>query len=349
MKQLWTFAALLLLVGCGTSGRRNRQSPLEGIWTLTQVTFPAGERMDYPIDNRTLIRVYEGDSVMHQCAMTKTTSGMVIHDMGEPCNITLIDKGGGEHHYQENRDLCPLTLLGDTAIVVQRYGVRYTWLRADAIDREWGTEIRKIIDEELRVTSSEENSRASERMSRYVLSAEVRQQGRIIHRFIYATIAGIILLAASLRMAVNNRKERKRLQLQIQQIREEHERRPQPVKNAIAEVEREYFSSEGYLSLQRRIARGMRLDEADWNEIGEQVKKVYPSFISRLQNLHAMSELEQQVCLLIKLRIPPSDIAAVLFRDVSTISTVRSRLYKKVFGQKGGARDWDEFILSINA
>ena len=62
-----------------------------------------------------------------------------------------------------------------------------------------------------------------------------------------------------------------------------------------------------------------------------------------------MSELEYQVCLLVKLRIVPSDIAAVLARDVSTISTVRSRLYKKVFGQKGGAKEWDEFLLSIGA
>jgi hypothetical protein len=53
--------------------------------------------------------------------------------------------------------------------------------------------------------------------------------------------------------------------------------------------------------------------------------------------------------MLTKLRIPPTDMASVLARDVSTISTVRSRLYGKVFGRKGGAREWDEFILSVNA
>ncbi len=341
MKQLW-FCMFLLLVACNTSEKEERQSPLEGIWTLTQIRYPAGEKLDYPIDNLTLLRFYEGDSVMYQCAMTKTTSGMVIHNVDERCNITLIDKGGGEHHYQENKDLCPLTLLGDTAIVIQRNGVRYTWLRSNAIDKEWGTEIRKIIIEE-------GNSHESERMSRYVLSAEVREQGKVIHRFIYATIAFVIVLISILRMTVNNRREQKRLQLLIQQIREEHEKRPQPIRNAIEEVEKAYFSSNNYISLHRRITSGNRLNEQDWNEIEEQVKRVYPSFGSRLQNLYAMSELERQVCLLIKLRIPPSDIAAVLFRDVSTISTVRSRLYKKVFGQKGGARDWDEFILSINA
>ena len=91
------------------------------------------------------------------------------------------------------------------------------------------------------------------------------------------------------------------------------------------------------------------LKDNDWLTIESQIKKVYPGFSSQLRNLHAMSELEYQVCLLIKLRITPSDIAIVLARDASTISTVRSRLYKKVFGHKGGAKEWDEFILSIGA
>ena len=87
----------------------------------------------------------------------------------------------------------------------------------------------------------------------------------------------------------------------------------------------------------------------EWHSIESQIKKVYPGFSSQLRNLHAMSELEYQVCLLIKLRVAPSDMAIVLARDASTISTVRSRLYKKVFDRKGGAREWDEFILSIGA
>ena len=48
-------------------------------------------------------------------------------------------------------------------------------------------------------------------------------------------------------------------------------------------------------------------------------------------------------------RLAEEKAAAVLARDVSTISTVRSRLYKKVFGQKGSTRKWDDFILSIGA
>lgn len=95
--------------------------------------------------------------------------------------------------------------------------------------------------------------------------------------------------------------------------------------------------------------KGERLSDEDWKEIEGQLKRVYPGFTSRLRNLYQMSELEYQVCLLIKLRITPTEMADVLSRDGSTISTVRSRLFMKVFGRKGGARDWDDFIFSIGS
>ena len=136
---------------------------------------------------------------------------------------------------------------------------------------------------------------------------------------------------------------------QLQQIREEHEERPQTVKMAMRNVEEEFFASDEYIGLHQRITCGERLTNEDWTEMEERLKRVYPGFTSRLRNLYPMSELEYQVCLLIKLRITPTEMADVLSRDGSTISTVRSRLYKKVFGSKGGARDWDEFVLSIGA
>ena len=97
------------------------------------------------------------------------------------------------------------------------------------------------------------------------------------------------------------------------------------------------------------LRQGQRLKENDWLGIEEQLKKVYPGFTSQLRTLYPMSELEYETCLLIKLRIPPTDIAAVLSRDVSTISTVRSRLYKKVFGKKGSTREWDDFSRTMGA
>lgn len=331
---------LCLLMACHDNTGSDKQSfVLQGAWTLQQVEYPYGRTDTFSMRQGMPLRLYEGDSVIYSCMVVKTETGLIVrHSMQN--QVTLIGTGNGEYVYLEDGDPRPLTIANDSTIVIQRNGALSTWHRADDIAQEWGPEIKDIITADLQRT--DENSTQS-----YVLSAKERRQADVIHIFIIATIAAIILLLLIARIAVQNRRAKQRLQLQLQQIQEVRQRRQPTVRQAIETVETAFFASDDYDQLQRRITNGQRLKEADWQQIEGYVRKVYPGFISQLRGLYAMSELEYQVCLLIKLRIAPSDIAAVLARDVSTISTVRSRLYKKVFGQKGGSREWDEFILSI--
>ena len=143
------------------------------------------------------------------------------------------------------------------------------------------------------------------------------------------------------------RQRNKYLERQLKDIKEERELRPQPVQHAMEEVEKAFVESDDYQNLRRRITRGERLTDADWSDMEERMKAVYPGFSNHLYSLYDMSEQEYRVCLLLKLRVPPSEIATVMIKDVSTISSMRSRLYRKVFNRKGGAKDWDEFIASL--
>lgn len=331
---------LCLLMACHDNTGSDEQSfVLQGAWTLQQVEYPYGRTDTFSMRQGMPLRLYEGDSVIYSCMVVKTETGLIVrHSMQN--QVTLIGTGNGEYVYLEDGDPRPLTIANDSTIVIQRNGALSTWHRADDIAQEWGPEIKDIITADLQRT--DENGSQS-----YVLSAKERRQADIIHIFIIATIGAVILLLLIVRIAVQNRRAKQRLQLQLQQIQEVRQERPQTVRQAIETVETAFFASDDYDQLQHRITNGQRLKEADWQEIEGYVRKVYPGFISQLRGLYAMSELEYQVCLLIKLRIAPSDIAAVLVRDVSTISTVRSRLYKKVFGEKGGSREWDDFILSI--
>ena len=339
MKQIFILLASCLLLGCGGDSSSNRPFVLQGAWVLQQLEYPYDRADDtFSEQEGTYLLMYDGDSVVCQCWMTKTETGLVIKP-GIQCGVTLIDNGGGEHGYLENTDPRPLTIRDDSTIAIQRKGVLYTYRRADDIAEEWGADIMDIIAADFKKGISEDTPS-------YVLSSKERQQASYIH-WLLAVIAIIVILAVANYIVASRR--RRQLQLQLQQIQEVQQERPQTVRQAIASVETAFFDSDVYQALQRRLATGQRLKEDDWQEIESQIRKVYPGFISQLRGLYAMSELEYQVCLLIKLRIAPSDIAAVLARDVSTISTVRSRLYKKVFGQKGGAREWDEFILSIGA
>ncbi len=331
----------MLLADCSMREKRPPFS-LKGVWVMKQVVVPQGYVYEYPADEGTWMRLYEGDSMMYEFRLTLTEQALVVKPESK-CGVTLIDKGHDEHLYLEEEDPRPLIVMNDTTITIQRMGRVSTWQRAENIEREWGTEIRAIIERDL------VNGATSDDMHNYVLSAKEREQADIIHKLIYAIIGVFALVIIIAQIALANRKAKRRLQLQLQQIHEEHDERPQPVRQAIESVESTYFSSDEYHTLQKRLSTGIRLKDEEWSEMETQLKKIYPGFTSQLRNLYPMSELEYQTCLLIKLRIVPRDIAAVMSRDMSTISTVRSRLYQKVFGKKGGSKEWDDFVLSIGA
>ena len=342
MKQL-LFILLIssLLFGCGQTGKERKKYLLQGVWTARHVEFPTGETWDYPTEEGEIFcRIFDGDSMTYKCRLSVTGSNIVVLPL-EKCDVTLINKGGGEILYLEDGAPRPLTIVNDSTITIQMNGVRNTWVRDDRMTQEWGAEMRDLIADAI-------SSEVSSDIQRYVLSAKEREQKSVIHGLVFVVMGIVVAMLILMQVVIANQRSKRRLQQQLIQIQEEHESRPQPVRQAMMEVEEAFFASDEYGKLHKRIASGERLNEEDWDEVKRLLKQVYPSFTNKLRSLYRMSELECQVCLLIKLRIPPKDIASVLCRDVSTISTVRSRLYQKVFARKGGARDWDEFILSIS-
>lgn len=338
---LYVLTISLLLPGCNKTEDRQQEYLLQGVWTARHGEFPTGETWNYPTEGgNSFCRIFDGDSMVYKCNLSVTGGNMVVIPT-EMCEVTLIDKGHGDVLYLEDGDPHPLTIENDSTITIQMNGVRNTWVRDDRLTLEWGTEMRNLI---AKTTEAEMLSEARH----YVLSAIVRQQESTIHRLVYILLAFIVALMVLAQKVVASQRSKRRLQRQIRQIQEEHDMRPQPVRQAMREVEEAFFASDDYADLHRRMAGGQHLNDEDWDEVERLLKQVYPGFAGRLRSLYRMSELERQVCLLVKLRIPPRDIASVLCRDVSTISTVRSRLYQKVFGRKGGAREWDDFILEID-
>ena len=104
--------------------------------------------------------------------------------------------------------------------------------------------------------------------------------------------------------------------------------------------------SDYYVSLRQRIQDAGRLSTDEWQKMEEALRPVYPDFATTLRSFR-LSDVEYQVSLLLKLRIPLKDISTVMCKDATTISSIRSRLYQKVFQKKGGSRDWDDFIATL--
>ena len=243
---------MCLVLGCNYKNAAD-QYLLQGAWTLRLVEYPYELPNDTVSEQEgTALQLYDGDSMMYQCWLTRTESGLVVRP-GSQRTITLIDKGGGERVYIEGDDPRPLTVKDDSTMVIQRNGVLYTYRRADYVAEEWGTEIRNIVVADSRRDNSEERPS-------YVFSAKERQQANYI-QWLMATIAIVIVLAASSNIVA--RRRRRQLQLQLQQIQEVRQERPQTVRQAIESVETAYFASDRYEALQRRIATGQRLKDDD--------------------------------------------------------------------------------------
>lgn len=85
----------------------------------------------------------------------------------------------------------------------------------------------------------------------------------------------------------------------------------------------------------------------DWAELDALVENMYPSFVRRLLELYPLNETELHICLLLKIRIPLKLIPGLVARSKQSVSSIRKRLYGKIFKKEGTPDDWDKFIESI--
>lgn len=328
---------LLTLFSCTDQQKLTREDfDLTGAWVLRHVEFPWGTEYDCSMDgNGTSCLIYDRQNMLYECNISSTSSGLLIQPTAKSI-VTLTYKGGGEWLYLEDGDSHPLSV-SDSTITIQRIGILYTFSRADDLYNEWGADIRDIIE-------SESISKGFANAHHYVLSARERRQANYI-QWLLAAVAIIAIIAVTNHIVSRHR--RQQLWLQLRQIQEMRENRPQQVRQAAKSVENSFFTSDEYAILQRRMATGQLMKDEEWLQVEHSLKSIYPGFTTQLQSLYPMSNVEYHTCLLIKLRIPTKDIATVLARELNTISTMRKRLYKKVFNREGGAKEWDDFILSI--
>lgn len=125
--------------------------------------------------------------------------------------------------------------------------------------------------------------------------------------------------------------------------------------NRMAEIESEkrrgaetaIFGSDAYQRVKRLLAEGRSMSDEDWNPLEQVVNSVYTGFTERLFGLYRMTDQDYHVSLLIKVRIQPKDIAMLTAHSKESVASTRSRLYQKVFGEKGSSKQWDDFVLGL--
>ena len=112
--------------------------------------------------------------------------------------------------------------------------------------------------------------------------------------------------------------------------------------------EEQFFVSTVYKHFKELLTReDPRVVCQDWKDLQVQLDECYDGFTHKLEALCKMSERDMRICMLLKAGFSKTEIAKLIHLSLEGISSVRRRLYAKVFNDKGGAKDWDLFISSL--
>ena len=88
-----------------------------------------------------------------------------------------------------------------------------------------------------------------------------------------------------------------------------------------------------------------KLNDEQWEELRLEIDVAFNDFTNRLLDIYPkLNDVELHVCYLLKLKVLPTDIAHIIVRQKNTVSTIRERLYKKIHGEEGTAKQFDKFI-----
>jgi hypothetical protein len=331
MRTLFAIWMLCLLPLCCWAGRKDFS--IVGVWMLKSETAPDGRMTPSIYTQYTRCKIYDSDSTYYTVQLHAVGDDMLIiaHEMGK---YRLNDSV-----YMERDRVMPFHVIDDTTFITEFNGYQELMVRSNTMTEERKEEIRQLV------RKYPDESEAP--VKHYVLSTTERKLKNERALFLYIIMCMSVVAVGVAVYVYRLRKRKREIEKKLAEIEEERALRPVVVADAMKQVETEFYQSDYYMALRRRIEAGENIKPTEWKELERQLKVVYPHFSSSLYSLYNLSPIEWQVCMLLKIRTAPVEIATVLNKDKSTISTTRRRLYKKVFGKDGSGKDWDEFILSL--
>ncbi len=342
MNRFFIILSTLLALFSSCSGKQQGDAPqvgegfdITGAWVLISQTLPSGRVVETNLKDYSRCKIYGSDS-SYYCVQLKFFGGDVFVSPHEEGRFSLHDT-----LYVENGRPTPFSVIDDSTMTTAFMGIIETWRRSTTMTESRKEEIRNIF------RYHQKKATAEEPLLEYVLSTGERKLQHTISIYHYLFIALLSVILVIIIYAIELAKRKRRAEANLAAIKEELHLRPAVITDAIKQVEDDFFQSDYYTALRIRIAEGSNMTDEDWREMERQVNAISSGFTRKLRSLYDFSDVEYQVCLLIKLRIPHKDIAAITHRAPDSVSSIRSRLHKKILGPNGGAKEWDYFILSL--
>ncbi|MCQ2266143.1 MAG: hypothetical protein MJZ40_00345 [Bacteroidaceae bacterium] len=338
--------ATLLLSSC--SGKQEpaadvshqHVSTITGMWANVHNESIDGRHDEYydlyATNGRTILKSYEPDGLCYKFIRHHRDShDTYVPHTKESYQLRLAP---GDTLYSEGNIPIRLCSLSDSVMIIEWEGTLQTWHKLTDFPESQRLELESMARDAM---GGDRSLRQEYFLERFI---DTRHQLSWLIRLLLA-LGGVLLVGGGVLLHFFRRK--RQLERALRELQDEISDRPSVITQATEAARDELYESEWYQTLRQRLTQGECLTDDDWTEVAHQVRRIYPNFRSRLYELCRLSDTEFRVCLLLKLHIAPADIATALCRDKSTISSIRSRLYAKVFSRKGSSKDWDDFIETL--
>lgn len=168
--------------------------------------------------------------------------------------------------------------------------------------------------------------------------------------FLVIIISTCIIIIISLSYIIVSNRQRKRiLKYKIEKYRlmiaRQHETSDKPETSSP-----DITDSDIYRHIRRMLNspdKSKHMSDEEWDMLKTAVNCSYPGFDEKLSDLCKMSLPDYRICLLLKAGIQLKDIANLACLSPSGVTSVRSKLYQRAFGEKKSAEEWDKIILSL--
>lgn len=90
-----------------------------------------------------------------------------------------------------------------------------------------------------------------------------------------------------------------------------------------------------------------KLSTEEWEDLATRLDDIYNGFTTRLLSLARLSETELRICRLVKISVPPAEIADIIFKSKSAVTHARKRMYMKLTKTNGTADDCDALLQEL--
>lgn len=86
---------------------------------------------------------------------------------------------------------------------------------------------------------------------------------------------------------------------------------------------------------------------SEWNNLKELIENKIPNFRAKIFCNLQLTDAEYRICLLVRLKFKAAEIADLTNLSRTSITLIRKRLLRKIFGMEGQAKDFDKEINKI--